>query len=173
MSSPGDDREAEGPSEAGEAQGTGRDETELERIDRNLEELLQELRVALPGVQVLFAFLLILPFSQGFAQVTDFERDIYLTTLLATALASILLIAPSMHHRLLFRTDNKEKILFLSHRFAIAGLSVLGLAITGAVLLVSHFVFDSTTAIVATVATAVVMTIAWIVVPIATRISES
>lgn len=154
------------------AQGTGRDETELERIDRNLEELLQELRVALPGVQVLFAFLLILPFNQGFADVTDFEKDVYLVTLLSTALASILLIAPSMHHRLLFRTDNKEKILFLSHRFAIAGLAVLGLAITGAVLLVSHFVFGPTTAAVVTAATAVVTTIVWIAVPIGTRIAQ-
>ena len=75
-----------------EAQGTGRDETELERIDRNLNELLQELRVALPGVQVLFAFLLILPFNDRFADVTPFERDVYLVTLLATALASVLLI---------------------------------------------------------------------------------
>jgi uncharacterized protein involved in cysteine biosynthesis len=172
VSSPGDDRKAEGPAKTGEAQGTGRDETELERIDRNLAELLQELRVALPGVQVLFAFLFILPFNQGFADVTNFEKDVYLVTLLSTALASILLIAPSMHHRLLFRTDNKEKILFLSHRFAMAGMGVLGVAITGAVLLVSHYVFGETTSIVVSVATALVTTIAWIAIPLRTRLLE-
>lgn len=158
--------------EAKEAQGTGRDETELERIDRNLSELLQELRVALPGVQVLFAFLLILPFNQGFTKVSGFEKDIYLVTLLCTALASILLIAPSMHHRLLFRTDNKEEILLLSHRFAMAGLAVLGLAITGAVLLVSHYVFGETSAIVASTATALTMLAVWVAIPLGVRIAD-
>lgn len=161
----GDDR----ATETKKAQGTGRDETDLERIDRNLSELLQELRVALPGVQVLFAFLLILPFNQGFTKVTDFERDVYLVTLLCTALASILLIAPSMHHRLLFRTDNKEEILFLSHRFAIAGLAVLGAAITGAVLLVSHYVFGETSSIVASSATALTMIVVWVAIPLGVR----
>ena len=154
------------------AQGSGRDETELERIDRNLNELLQELRVALPGVQVLFAFLLILPFSKGFADVTQFEKDVYLATLLCTALASILLIAPSMHHRLLFRTNNKEEILMLSHRFAMAGLAVLGLAIIGAVLLVAHFVFGDTTAIISSVATATVMVVVWGALPLAVRLKN-
>ena len=172
MSSPGDDRKGEGPSETSKAQGTGRDETELERIDRNLAELLQELRVALPGVQVLFAFLFILPFNQGFLKVTEFEKDVYLVTLLCTALASILLIAPSMHHRVLFRTDNKEQILFLSHRFAMAGMGILGLAITSAVLLVSHYVFGETTSIVVTASTALVTAIAWIAVPLRTRLVE-
>lgn len=159
-------------SQMSEAQGTGRDETELERIDRNLSELLQELRVALPGVQVLFAFLLILPFNQGFTNVSDFEKDIYLVTLLCTALASILLIAPSMHHRLLFRTDNKEKILFLSHRFAMAGMAVLGAAITGAVLLVSHYVFGETSSIVVSSATALVMVGVWGAIPLGVRAAD-
>lgn len=164
--------EDDSATEAKAAQGTGRDETELERIDRNLNELLQELRVALPGVQVLFAFLLILPFNQRFLTVTDFERDIYLVTLLCTALASILLIAPSMHHRLLFRTDNKEEILLLSHRFAMAGLAVLGLAITGAVLLVSHFVFGETSAIVASAGAASTMFVFWVAIPLRIRIND-
>jgi uncharacterized membrane protein len=165
--SDGQDRDS-----ASKAQGDGRDETPLERIDRNLDELLQELRVALPGVQVLFAFLLILPFNQGFVDTTEFERDIYLTTLLCTALASVLLIAPSMHHRLLFRTDNKEKILFLSHRFAMAGLAVLGVAICGALLLVCHFVFGSTTAWVVTGLTASAMAFVWVAMPLRTRFSD-
>src|SRR3954451_4684869 len=78
----------------------GRDETEKERIDRNVIELLNELRVALPGVQVLFAFLLVLPFNQGFTSVTNFQKTVYLVTLLATAFSAVTLIAPSMHHRL-------------------------------------------------------------------------
>lgn len=155
-----------------EAQGSGRDETELERIDRNLSELLQELRVALPGVQVLFAFLLILPFNDRFADVTPFERDVYLVTLLATALASVLLIAPSMHHRILFRTDNKKKVLFASHYFAMAGLAVLGIAITGAVLLVTHFVFGPATAIVTSILCAGTMLVVWVAIPVRTLLSD-
>lgn len=158
--------------EASAAQGTGRDETELERIDRNLNELLQELRVALPGVQVLFAFLLILPFNERFKDVTSFEKDVYLATLLATALASVLLIAPSMHHRILFRSDNKERILFHAHRFAMAGLAVLGVAITLAVLLVTHFVFGQGTAIVAAALCTGAMLLAWVAIPVRTLLSE-
>lgn len=120
-----------------------RDETELERVDRNMIELLNELRVALPGVQVLFAFLLVIPFNQGFENVTSFQRDVYLGTLLATALSTVLLIAPSMVHRLQFREDNKEQILRDSHRVTIVGMSVLALAMCGAVALVSNFVFGT------------------------------
>src|SRR5437667_2476300 len=80
-----------------------RHEAEAEKLDRNLSEMLQELRVALPGVQVLFAFLLTVPFSQGLVRMTEFERILYLVVLLATALATFLLIAPTAYHRLLFR----------------------------------------------------------------------
>src|SRR5438445_13351557 len=85
----------------------GRRETELERYDRNLNELLSELRVALPGVQVLFAFLLVAPFNQRFGTVSTFERDVYLAALLITLLSSILLIAPPVFHRLQFRPGEK------------------------------------------------------------------
>src|SRR5438477_9088278 len=85
----------------------GRSETELERYDRNLNELLGELRVALPGVQVLFAFLLVAPFNQRFGTVSSFERALYLCALLLTLLASILLIAPTMIHRLHFQLGAK------------------------------------------------------------------
>ncbi len=84
----------------------GRRETELERYDRNLNELMGELRVALPGVQVLFAFLLVAPFNQRFGSVSHFERRLYLATLLCTLLASILLIAPTIIHRLEFRQED-------------------------------------------------------------------
>src|SRR5438270_234729 len=118
-----------------------RKETEVERLDRNLTELLNELRVALPGVQVLFAFLLVAPFNQGFQKVSDFERKLYFATLLCTALSSILLIAPSMHHRLLFRQRQKPFLVTTANRLTIAGLAMLALAMTGAVLLVTHVLF--------------------------------
>ena len=82
---------------------SGRDETEDERLDRNLGELLQELRVALPGVQVLFAFLLAVPFQQNFTEITPFEEKVYFGTLLCTAISAALLISPSAYHRLTFR----------------------------------------------------------------------
>src|SRR5437763_15932261 len=88
----------------------GRGETELERYDRNLSEILSELRVALPGVQVLFAFLLVAPFNQRFGTVSEFERRLYFVTLLCTLLASILLIAPALVHRLTFRLGQKAYI---------------------------------------------------------------
>src|SRR3978361_1151974 len=98
----------------------GRRETTKERLDRNLNEMLGELRVALPGVQVLFAFLLAVPFNQGFARATSFQKDIYLVTLLLTAVATALLIAPSAYHRIEFRQDDKRHIVFISNTFAIA-----------------------------------------------------
>src|SRR2546430_17213617 len=88
----------------------GRRETELERYDRTLNELLSELRVALPGVQVLFAFLLVAPFNQRFGTISDFERQLYFATLLCTLLASILLIAPTVVHRLQFRRGHKRAV---------------------------------------------------------------
>lgn len=120
----------------GESVGSeGRNETELERVDRNLLELLNELRVALPGVQVLFAFLLVLPFNPGFDDVTGFQRDVYLFTLIAATLSAVLLIAPSMHHRLQFRAGNKREILRDANRLAILGMTTLALAMCGAVVL--------------------------------------
>src|SRR5213596_2381960 len=102
-----------------------RDETDAERVDRNFNELLGELRIALPGVQVLFAFLLTVPFAQGFTSLTQFERDLYLVVLLLTALASALLMAPTAYHRVLFRKGYKPQILFFANRSAMTGLGVL------------------------------------------------
>lgn len=148
-----------------EEKSDGRDESELERIDRNMIELLNELRVALPGVQVLFAFLLVLPFNQGFEDVTRFQRGIYLGTLLATALSAALLIAPSMVHRLQFREDNKERILEDSHRLTIAGMSVLALAMCGAVTLVADFVFGSAATLASVAGFALVIVVFWYALP--------
>jgi Family of unknown function (DUF6328) len=146
-----------------------RDETDLERVDRNLSELLQELRVALPGVQVLFAFLLVLPFSQGFADVTGFQKGVYFVTLMLTAAAAVCLIAPSMHHRLLFRRDAKLQILNTANRLTIIGLSLLALAMIGVVLMITDFLFDAGIAIAATVVTALAFGGVWLVLPLQER----
>ena len=119
-----------------------RQETEDERLDRQLEQLLQELRVAMPGVQVLFAFLLAVPFQQRFAQVTDFQQDVYFGTLLASAVASALFIAPTAYHRVMFRGRDKPRLVEMSSHFALAGLAALAVAMTGAILLVTDFIFD-------------------------------
>src|SRR5215218_9353084 len=120
----------------------GRRETEKERLDRNLNELLGGLRVIMPGVQVLFAFLLVVPFNQRFGQLTDFERGVYLFTLLTTGVAMAFLIAPGAIHRLELRADDKEWIVFTGNRLAIIGFGILGVAITSAVLLVTHFAYS-------------------------------
>lgn len=143
----------------------GRDETELERVDRNLIELLNELRVALPGVQVLFAFLLVLPFNSGFKDVTGFQKDVYLFTLIAAALSAVLLIAPSMHHRLQFRAGNKREILRDANRLTIIGMTVLALAMCGAVVLVTDFVFGAGTMMATSIAIGVAFLVVWYLMP--------
>ncbi len=147
----------------------GRDETPEERADRNLAELLSELRVALPGVQVLFAFLLVVPFNQGFTRMSEFERKLYFGVLLCTALATLLLIAPTIHHRLLFRQRKKEHLVLSSNRLTIAGLGVLALAMTGAVLLITHFLFGGPTAVVTGTVVAVAFAVVWYATPLRRR----
>jgi hypothetical protein len=122
-----------------------RDETEKERLDRNLGELLQELRVALPGVQVLFAFLLVVPFNQRFPDITTFQRTLYFITLLLATAATACLIAPTAHHRVEFRAHDKERIVFAATKLAIAGLALLAAAMTGAVMLITDLLYHATT----------------------------
>jgi hypothetical protein len=148
----------------------GRDETSIERLDRNLEELIAGLRVALPGVQVLFAFLLVLPFQQRFEEVTDFQENVYFATLLCTAAASIMLIAPSARHRIQFRRQDKEYIVLTANRLAVAGLAFLGLAMIGAILLISDYLFSAAVAAIATVAVATALGWAWFASPLARRL---
>jgi hypothetical protein len=147
----------------------GRDETPEERADRNLTELLGELRVALPGVQVLFAFLLIVPFNDRFSDATAFQRDLYLGTLICTAFASALLIAPSMNHRLEFRHGDKEHLVTVSNRLTIAGLTLVAFAMTGVVALLTDFVFGTATMVVATTALALAFTLLWYLLPLRRR----
>jgi uncharacterized protein DUF6328 len=149
--------------------GGGRNETEKERLDRNLNELLQELRVALPGVQVLFAFLLTVPFQQGFQKATSFQTDVYGVTLLLTALASALLMAPSAYHRLEFRQDDKRHIVYMANRFSIIGFAVLAAAMSSAVLLVTDYLYSSTTSLIATIGAACVLYGLWYALPLARR----
>jgi hypothetical protein len=118
-------------------------ESEQERHNRELIELLNELRVALPGVQVLFAFLLAVPFANGWTRVTDLQRDIFFVAFLATAAASILLIAPSAYHRLRWREGDKEQMLRTSNRLAIAGTIFLAIGMTAAVFLISDILFKA------------------------------
>jgi archaellum biogenesis protein FlaJ (TadC family) len=140
-------------------------ESHKERVDRELIELLNELRVALPGVQFLFAFLLIVPFQQTRDQLTDFQRDLYFVALIAAAVATVLLIAPAAQHRILFRQKDKDKLLRRSNVYAVAGLIVLGLAICAAILLVVDVLFSLALAWVAAGAIAVMLAIAWVAVP--------
>jgi hypothetical protein len=145
---------------------TGRDETEQERVDRNLQEMLGELRVALPGVQVLFAFLLVVPFNQRFAQVTDFQQTIFFITLLCTTASTICLIAPTVHHRIEFRQQDKQRIVTTGNRIVILGLLLLAIAMTGAVLLVTDFLYGSTTTIAAAAGLAVAFAVLWYLLPL-------
>jgi hypothetical protein len=147
----------------------GRNETDKERLDRNLNELLGELRVALPGVQVLFAFLLAVPFNQGFQKVTQFQKDVYLVTLLLTAIATALLIAPSAYHRIQFRQDDKHHIVFVSNRFAIAGFGFLAAAMSSAILLVTDYLYGSTTAGICTAGAAIMLYGFWYGLPFRRR----
>jgi len=149
-----------------------REETEDERLNRELDQLLQELRVAMPGVQVLFAFLLAVPFQQRFALVTDFQQDVYFATLLASAVASALFIAPTAYHRMMFRGRDKPRLVAMSSRFALAGLGALAVAMTGAILLVTDFIFDGTIVVV-TFALSVAMFVGlWFVLGTVRRLSN-
>ena len=138
-------------------------ESEQERLNRNLDQLLGELRVAMPGVQVLFAFLLAVPFQQRFAQATEFQRDVYFVTLLAAAAASALFVAPTAYHRLMFREGDKPKLVSISSKLALAGLACLAVAMNGAVLLVTDVLFTRTTAVVTVAATGTLFVGLWFV----------
>jgi cobalamin synthase len=109
--------------------------------DRQMTELLQELRIALPGVQILFAFLLTVPFAMGFQKVTSFQRDLYFATLLATTASTICLIAPSATHRLRFHQKERAYIVESANRLLIAGLIFLAVAIVGAISLITDYLF--------------------------------
>ncbi|MCB0876769.1 MAG: hypothetical protein KDB46_11320 [Solirubrobacterales bacterium] len=123
-------------------------ETEQERIDRNLGDLLQELRVAFPGVQILFAFLLVVPFQQGWTDVDGTAKRVYYAALLLTAISSVCFIAPTARHRMRFRERDLTWVVESSHRLMVAGLISLGGAIAAVLLLVTMVVFSDLFALV-------------------------
>ncbi|HVM31113.1 MAG TPA: DUF6328 family protein [Candidatus Limnocylindrales bacterium] len=148
------------------------EETEKERIDREVIELLNELRVTLPGVQVLFAFLLILPFQPGFAEVTDLERAVYFVAFLATTAATIMLITPASYHRLRFRAGDKLRMLLISNRLVIGGLLCLAVAITAAVYLIAEVVVGDVGALGVAAAAAIGLIAFWYLVPLLGKVQE-
>ena len=155
--------------EGGRHPETGRVESEEERLDRNLQELLGELRVALPGVQVLFAFLLVVPFNPGFADVTPFQEKLYIVTLLLAAAASAFLIAPSVHHRIVFRQQDKDYLVVTANRLVIVGLGFLALAMVCSVVLVTDVVFGTAMTIVVGALTGLAFSLLWYVLPLRRR----
>jgi Na+/melibiose symporter-like transporter len=146
-----------------------RDETEAERDDRNLGELLQELRVAGLGVQVLFGFLLSLPFTNRFGRLGPGQRDLYLATLVLAAVATALLLGPVAYHRLVFRRGQKERLVRAASVMAIAGLAAVGLAVSAAVLLVTSYVATGLPAALITVFVVSVFGLLWFALPLARR----
>jgi len=143
-----------------------------ERHNRELIELLNELRVALPGVQVLFAFLLAVPFANGFPKLSSTGRDLYFAAFIATALSSVLLIAPSSYHRLRWRQHDKERMLIISNALTIAGLFSLAVAITCVVFVITDYLFHRTWAAAFTALVGATFLLLWYGLPLAAFIRD-
>jgi hypothetical protein len=147
-------------------------ETEKQRRNRNLDQLLQELRIVVPGVQVLFAFLLAVPFSARFGATDAFERDVYFVALLLSAIAVAFLMAPSIQHRILFRHEQKRYLVSLGSALTIAGMTALALAIVLSIVLVAHFLFGSGAAWTAGGLSLFAFLLLWYALPIERRLSN-
>jgi hypothetical protein len=148
-------------------------EEDKQRVDRELMELLQELRVAVVGIQVLFAFLLTVPFTLRFETVTTFQRNVYFVTLLLSALATVFLIAPSAQHRLLFRKQDKARLLKRSNVLALIGMILEALAITGVVLLITDLLFSTTAVVVTSAGIGLMFVVFWFARPLERRYRKS
>ncbi|WP_410815425.1 DUF6328 family protein [Micromonospora sp. 050-3] len=144
-------------------------ETEKQRWQRNFADLLQELRVAQTGVQILFAFLLTLPFSNGFTETTEFQRDVYIVALLAAAAATALIISPVAFHRALFRQGRKPELVRFAHRMATGGLAFMLIAMVSAVLLITDFVLDRPIAFLLSALAGIWFLTFWVALPFARR----
>jgi len=136
------------------------------RRNRELIELLTELRVALPGVQVLFAFLLTMPFTARFAQLSTSNRDAYFVAFVSSAAASVLLIAPSAYHRLRWRQADKEKMLRVSNQLAIAGIAALAVGITAVIYLITAVLYGTVPAVCAAVLSGSAIAALWVALPL-------
>jgi hypothetical protein len=145
------------------------EESHEERVNRELIELLNELRVALPGVQVLFAFLLAVPFANGWQKVTPVQKDAYMVALLAALAGSVFLIAPSAWHRILFRNRDKERLLQISNVFAITGAFFVAVGMSASVFLVTDVIYDDRTASIVTSLAALLFALVWFAWPLARR----
>ncbi len=163
MSPPADQDSQSGPA------GDGRNETDLERADRNLGELLQELRVLSTGVQILLAFLLTVPFSKGFPKLDTGERYLYLVILIFAAAAVGLLIAPTAMHRLIFHLGDKRHLVQVANRMAIGGIACLAVALTGIVALISGYLFGWVTGGTVAVATGGYLVTLWFLIGLRRR----
>lgn len=142
-------------------------EQDWQRLNRELLELLNELRITLPAAMVLFAFLLIIPFNPKFAEIEPIERAAYLLTFFSTAIASVLLIAPSIHHRLRWRQGEKDHILRMANRLAIIGTTLLAVGIGGAVFLVTDIVLGIVPAAFIAIGGLVFVGVLWFALPAA------
>ena len=144
------------------------DEAPEERLNRELIELLNELRVALPGVQVLFAFMLTLPFTQKFGDLSNLQKGTFVGTTIATGL----FMAPTAYHRIRFREGDKERMLQTANRFAIVGIAFLTLSVTMAVVLTADLLFGLATAVLIGLGTFAFLVWAWFAIPVARKIRD-
>ncbi|MCM0678966.1 DUF6328 family protein [Micromonospora phytophila] len=144
-------------------------ETEKQRWQRNFADLLQELRVAQTGVQILFAFLLTLPFSNGFTRTSGFQKDVYIVSLLSAAAATAMIISPVAFHRALFRQGRKPELVRFAHRMASGGLAFMLISMVSAVLLITDFVLDRPIAFLLSALTALWFLTFWVFLPMARR----
>jgi len=150
-----------------------RRETEMERIDRNFGELLQELRLAQTGVQLLIAFLLSIAFSPRFVETTSFQRGVYFATLLLALAATVLLIAPVSHHRLVFQLNRKRELVKIANKEAMAGLALLALALLGALMLITDLLFDGAVVALSVTGGALLFAVSWLGLPLRDRGTRS
>jgi amino acid transporter len=148
------------------------DEERDEQLNRELMELLNELRVILPGIQVLFAFLLTVPFSQRFASVSATQQSLYFVAVLSTAASTVLLIATPTYHRFLFRESDKERLLRLSNRMTIAGIACLAVAILAVLWLITDLLYEGPAVTAVAVGAALFVGWLWFLLPLARRVRK-
>jgi hypothetical protein len=144
-------------------------ESQAERLDRNLMELLNELRVSGTGIQVLLAFLLVVPFNSGYRRLGHFDKDVYFLSLICIAGAATCLIAPSIHHRLLFRHGQRPFIIELANRLAIIGVSLLAVGLVSILVLIGDVVFGAGAAAAVGLVAFVAIGGTWFVIPLVRR----
>jgi hypothetical protein len=148
------------------------EESRPERVNRELIELLNELRVALPGVQVLFAFLLAVPFANGWKRVNEFQKNVFFATLIATSISTACFIVPTAYHRLNFRNREKEQILFTSNKFAIAGIMFLAISMIGVLVLITDVIYSKAASLVVGLIALAVFGGLWLALPLSRRSPE-